>query len=101
MIKRIIYLFSSIVIAGSLFCGKYDYLSKSNDKGGTGTLTLTVSMATVKSIVILPETSLTPASFTITGTGPEGNRFQTALEYVFVLGKKTSEITIDSGGAAE
>ncbi|MFW9845195.1 MAG: 30S ribosomal protein S4e [Candidatus Thorarchaeota archaeon] len=38
---------------------------------------------------------------TVTIEDPEGNRFQTALEYVFVLGKKTSEITIDSGGAAE
>jgi small subunit ribosomal protein S4e len=31
----------------------------------------------------------------------EGNRFQTALEYVFVLGKKTSEVSLGSGGAPE
>lgn len=37
---------------------------------------------------------------TVTIEDPEGNRFQTALEYVFVLGTKTSEITIDSGGVA-
>lgn len=37
---------------------------------------------------------------TVTLEDPEGNRFQTALEYVFVVGKKTSEVSLDSGGAA-
>jgi len=37
---------------------------------------------------------------TVTLEDPEGNRFQTALEYVFVVGKKGSEVSLDSGGAA-
>ncbi len=38
---------------------------------------------------------------TVTIEDSEGNRFQTALEYVFVLGKKASEVSMNSGGAAE
>jgi small subunit ribosomal protein S4e len=38
---------------------------------------------------------------TVTIEDAEGNRFQTALEYVFVLGKKTSEVSMDSGGASQ
>ncbi len=37
---------------------------------------------------------------TVTLEDPEGTRFQTALEYVFVVGKKTSEVSLDSGGTA-
>ncbi|MFQ5831145.1 MAG: 30S ribosomal protein S4e [Candidatus Thorarchaeota archaeon] len=36
---------------------------------------------------------------TVTLEDPEGTRFQTALEYVFVLGKKASEVSLESGGA--
>ncbi len=36
---------------------------------------------------------------TVTLEDPEGTRFQTALEYVFVLGKRTSEVSLESGGA--
>jgi small subunit ribosomal protein S4e len=38
---------------------------------------------------------------TVTIEDSEGNRFQTALEYVFVLGKKASEVSMGSGGASQ
>jgi small subunit ribosomal protein S4e len=38
---------------------------------------------------------------TVTIEDAEGNRFQTAREYVFVLGKKTSEVSMGAGGASQ
>jgi small subunit ribosomal protein S4e len=38
---------------------------------------------------------------TVTIEDPSGERFQTALEYVFVLGEKKSEINLGEGGASE
>jgi ribosomal protein S4E len=39
---------------------------------------------------------------TVTLQDPDGNRVQTALEYVFVLGKSKPEVTLDSeGGSSE
>jgi small subunit ribosomal protein S4e len=39
---------------------------------------------------------------TVTLEDPDGNKFQTALEYVFVLGKRKSEVSLySSGGQAE
>ena len=39
---------------------------------------------------------------TVTLQDREGNRFQTALDYVFVVGKTKSEVTLESeGGSAE
>ncbi|MFW9962935.1 MAG: 30S ribosomal protein S4e [Candidatus Sifarchaeia archaeon] len=35
---------------------------------------------------------------TVTLQDPEGNRFQTALEYVFVVGKSKPEVTLETGG---
>jgi small subunit ribosomal protein S4e len=37
---------------------------------------------------------------TVTMEDPEGNRFQTALEYVFVVGKSKSEINLQEGGSS-
>jgi small subunit ribosomal protein S4e len=36
---------------------------------------------------------------TVTIQDPEGNRFETALEYVFAVGKTKSEVTLDGGGS--
>jgi ribosomal protein S4E len=39
---------------------------------------------------------------TVTLQDPDGNRFQTALEYVFVVGKSKSEVTLEiTGGSSE
>jgi small subunit ribosomal protein S4e len=39
---------------------------------------------------------------TVTLQDPDGNKFQTALEYVFVVGKTKSEVTLEAeGGSAE
>ncbi|MHA1965011.1 MAG: 30S ribosomal protein S4e [Candidatus Thorarchaeota archaeon] len=39
---------------------------------------------------------------TVTLQDPDGNKFQTALEYVFVLGKSKSEVTLEAkGGSSE
>ncbi|MFW9793165.1 MAG: 30S ribosomal protein S4e [Candidatus Thorarchaeota archaeon] len=37
---------------------------------------------------------------TVTLQDPEGNRFQTALDYVFVLGKTKSEVSLESAGGS-
>ncbi|MFW9810889.1 MAG: 30S ribosomal protein S4e [Candidatus Thorarchaeota archaeon] len=36
---------------------------------------------------------------TVTIQDPEGNRFETALDYVFAVGKTKSEVTLDGGGS--
>ncbi|MHA2026186.1 MAG: 30S ribosomal protein S4e [Candidatus Thorarchaeota archaeon] len=38
---------------------------------------------------------------TVTIQDPEGNRFQTALDYVFVVGKSKSEVSLETGGSSE
>ncbi|MFX0106861.1 MAG: 30S ribosomal protein S4e, partial [Candidatus Hodarchaeota archaeon] len=38
---------------------------------------------------------------TVTLEDPNGNRFQTALEYVFVLGKKSSEVSLAYEGGSD
>jgi small subunit ribosomal protein S4e len=39
---------------------------------------------------------------TVTIQDPEGNRFQTALDYIFVVGKSKSEVTLEvTGGSSE
>ncbi|MFX1560381.1 MAG: 30S ribosomal protein S4e [Promethearchaeota archaeon] len=38
---------------------------------------------------------------TVTLQDPEGNRFQTALDYVFVVGKTKSEVTLDARGGSD
>jgi len=51
--------------------------------------------------IIAIERRLGPHASTVTLEDPDGNRVQTALEYVFVVGAKKSEVSLSSAGGSE
>jgi small subunit ribosomal protein S4e len=51
--------------------------------------------------IIAIERRLGPHASTVTLEDPDGNRVQTSLEYVFVVGAKKSEVSLSSAGGSE
>ncbi|MHA1485306.1 MAG: 30S ribosomal protein S4e [Candidatus Thorarchaeota archaeon] len=51
--------------------------------------------------IIAIERRLGPHASTVTLEDPDGNRVQTALEYVFVVGAKKPEVSLSSAGGSE
>ena len=71
------------------------------DKGATAVVSRGKNVGIEGKILEIEKRLGTHAS-TVTLKDPDGNRFQTALEYVFVVGKSKSEVTLETkGGSSE